>query len=100
MPLVVLTLAVLALAPLAASTGAAAATLPSSLVTDSKTARWVPREITDLAQRCSAALNQGVLLQLAGGQRDYDVSGLYFASSAFARTDLRPRLVVSDTTGV
>jgi hypothetical protein len=73
----------------------------SSVVTDSRTARWVSWDVTNLVQQWyeEAAPNEGVLLKLADEEEAYDASGPNFASSTFATTYVRPRLVVRYTTG-
>jgi hypothetical protein len=73
----------------------------TALLTDSRTARWLSWDVTDLVQRWfeESTPNNGLLLKLSEGQEDYGTSGPDFASSAFPDASVRPRLVVTYTTG-
>jgi hypothetical protein len=73
----------------------------TAVLTDSRTARWLSWDVTDLVQQWSeeATPNNGLLLKLSERQEDFDTSGPDFASSTFPDTSFRPRLVVTYTIG-
>jgi len=70
-------------------------------VADARTARWLSWDVTGLVQEWyeEAQPNHGLLLKLSEHEEDFGVSGPAFASSSFAQAWLRPRLVVTYTTG-
>jgi TGF-beta propeptide len=72
----------------------------TGVLSDSRTARWLSWDVTGLVQDWyeGAQPNYGLLLKLSE-EEDFGVSGPAFASSAFAEAWLRPRLVVTYTTG-
>jgi hypothetical protein len=73
----------------------------TGILTDARTTRWLSWDVTGLVQDWydEAQPNYGLLLKLSEREEDYGVSGPAFASSGFAEAWLRPRLVVTFTTG-
>lgn len=70
----------------------AGATVPAGNAPD-----WVRWDLTELVERWhrGAVPNHGLLLGLAIGEEDLDVSGPYFPSMTYPDAARRPRLVVS-----
>jgi hypothetical protein len=57
---------------------------------------WLTLDVTDLVSEwySGGQANDGVLLKLADGEEDFDVSGPAFPSSSYADASVRPRLTV------